>query len=244
MVVDVLFEVLSRLVGTTYWMILAIVAALAMIFYIVKAYGEGVVEKTDAAVPRLLQVIAARLEEGKGIEQAFVEAIEESKTPVRKLYNKTRESSGEGISFRELLDGMRANTKSTNLRLALGVLTTGEAGGVRPDVLKMLADDMDTIRRLVRARRQRSRGMAITALVISSLLMPALIGLTLNFFNKFQAAPEIVTITIRAMVIITALAATLFAGILQARIQRYLLLAPLITLIAITLLAITEALTI
>ena len=243
MVVDVLFEVLSRLAGTTYWVILAIVAALATIFYIVKAYSENVVEKTDAAVPQLLQVIAARLEEGKGIEQAFVEAVEEGRTPVRKLYNRIRAHSEEELSFGEMLDRMRSGTKSANLRLALNVLTTGEAGGVRPDVLKMLADDMDTIRRLVRARRQRSRGMAITALVISSLLMPSLIGLTLNFFNKFQVAPEIVTTTIRIMVIVTALAATLFAGILQARIQRYLLLTPLITLIAITLLAITESLT-
>ena len=204
------------------FLIAASIAALPV--FVIGFVRERRIAMIDEATPILLRRVASKMRAGKGLEQSLVESIKEGlKGPL----GGARRQLGEDESLEDFLRDMAARFRSPALSLAVGVLkTSGEAETPPEEVLEELADDMDEANRIRRERSERAKSVAITSLTIAVVLLPAIMGLTLNFLSLYSEAAASLMLEIRMMVLAIALYAVLFSGVIAGSTRRYLLLAP------------------
>jgi type III secretory pathway component EscS len=169
----------------------------------------------------LLERIASAMKGGSGFEESTFTAL--------KLLGMLRNERTEHMMLEDILAEVEARSKGRMLRFVLSTMRTiRRVSTLSPDVLDDLLEDVRAFRRVEKQLREGGKGIVLLSLAMASVVMPAVMGLIVNYVGTFtqQATVAAATPYIWLMVAITSVALTLFGGVVAGDIARFASAAP------------------
>jgi len=215
-------DLLSSVEIDLYLSILLVAAAVATPLFVYGTIRERRLSSAEDKTPEFLLLIASRLKEGVGLEQAVIETTRRFMGGVI-----GPRAGGRDLSIDEVLEVIGSRSSSYSLKMSMSVMKVARGlGGVSPELVEEMAHDIERVNNMRRERTEKARGIGITSLFISSVLLPFLFGLMMGFFRLYVEVPTPVELGIKTMILVIVLSATVFSGIIAGHPLRYLALAP------------------